>query len=239
MSAKVVQLPDAPSRRKKKRNAPPGSRADFVREKVREGIRGGRYQPGERIRENELADWLNVSRTPVREALRRLESEGLLTFVSWRGVVVTELDRTQVGELYAMREILEGAAARLAARHISDVELDVLDQLLSAADTVTDDPAELADLNQQFHETIQAAAHNRYLTESLEQHRNALALLRGTTYAVEERAQQAAREHRAIVKAIRERDPDRAETAARKHIAAAQRVRLKLILDAERKERSS
>lgn len=231
MSAKVVNLP-------KRRNqlsgeAAPGSRADHVRKRIRDGIHTGRYQPGERIRETEVAEWLNVSRTPVREALRRLEAEGLFTFVSWRGVVVTELDRQQVSELYAMREILEGAAARLAARHISDVEIGILDMLQERTNSVGADPAQLAEINRQFHETIQAAGHNRYLTETLEQHRNTLALLRGTTYAVEGRPAAAAKEHHAIVKAIRNRDPDEAEKAARAHIAAAQRVRLKLILETE------
>ena len=236
MTDNIVKLPRERGTASSKRKAPPGSRADFVKSRIREGIRGGRYQPGERIRESEVAEWLNVSRTPVREALRRLESEGLLTFVSWRGVVVRELDRQQVSELYAMREILEGAAARLAARHISEAELDVLDMLLETADKVGDEPTKLADLNRQFHQAIQSAAHNRYLTESLEQHRGTLALLRGTTYAVEGRPEAAASEHRAIVKAIRDRNPEKAEIAARTHIAAAQRARLQLILAGDQAE---
>ena len=179
----------------------------------------------------EVAAWLQVSRTPVREALRRLETEGLLTFEAWRGVVVADLDRQQVGELYAMREVLEGAAARLAARHIDDCEIDCLEILLERAEAASADPEALAAINRQLHEAIHGAAHNRYLTQTLEQLRNALALLRGTTFALPGRAEAAAVEHRAIVTAIRERDPEAAEAAARAHIAAAQRARLRLLME--------
>ncbi|MEM7171812.1 MAG: GntR family transcriptional regulator [Pseudomonadota bacterium] len=206
------------------------SRADHVREEIRGAIQSGRYKPGERIREAEVADWLKVSRTPVREALRRLESEGLLTFESWRGVVVADLDRQQISELYAMREVLEGAAARLAARHIDEGEIELLDLLLERADE-TAGADELAAVNRQFHETIYAAAHNRYLVQTLAQLRNALALLRGTTFSIPGRAAAAAEEHRVIVSAIRERDPDKAEAAARSHIRAAQRARLRLLIE--------
>lgn len=231
MTGKVVKLP---KRARRRAGGSAASRADYVKERIREAIQAGRYQPGERIRETEVAEWLKVSRTPVREALRRLESEGLVTFMSWRGVVVADLDRQQVSELYAMREVLEGAAARLAARHIGDAEIDLLEGLLSRADACREDSGALAAINRQFHETIYAAAHNRYLTQTLEQLRNALALLRGTTFAVPGRAGTAAAEHGAILKAIRDRDPDAAEAAARNHIAAAQRARLQLLLDTER-----
>lgn len=207
------------------------SRAERVLAQIRDGIHAGRYKPGERVRETEVADWLGVSRTPVREALRRLESAGLVVFEPWRGAVVADLDRQQINELYAMREVLEGAAARLAARHIDEAELDVLAVLLDRADAAADDPDALAAINRTFHETLQRAARNRYLTETLEQLRNALALLRGTTFAVTGRPETAAAEHRAIVAAIGRRDADAAEAAARDHIRAAQKARLRLLLD--------
>ena len=221
MNDKVVKLRNTAKRStakrstvKRKTGAAGHSRADYVKERILKAIQAGRYKPGERIRETEVAGWLDVSRTPVREALRRLESDGILTFVSWRGVVVADLDRQQVGELYAMREVLEGAAARLAARHIHDAESDLLEDILNRADACPDNPDELARLNRQFHQTIYSAAHNRYLTQTLEQMGNALALLRGTTYLVPGRAETAATEHADILKAIRERNPEAAEAAA-------------------------
>lgn len=218
---------------KRKAGGDGSSRADYVKERIREAIQAGRYKPGERIREMEVSKWLEVSRTPVREALRRLESEGLLTFETWRGVVVADLDRQQISELYAMRGVLEGAAARLAARHIDDAEIDLLEDLLKRAEVCNDNPDELARLNRHFHQTIYAAAHNRYLMQTLEQMRNVLALLRGTTYLVPGRTKTAANEHALIVKAIRGRDPQAAETAACGHIAAAHRARLQLLLELE------
>ena len=207
-------------------------RAEQVRRQILQAIQQRRYEPGERITETEVATWLGVSRTPVREAFRRLETEGLLSFQSWRGVVVADLDRQQINELYAMRQALEGTAARLAARHIDEAEIAVLEQLLARSADAACSADDLALVNRQFHETIYAAAHNRYLLQTLEQLRNALALLRGTTYAVPGRPATALSEHRAIVSAIRDRNPQGAEEAARAHIAAAQRCRLQLMAEA-------
>ena len=222
-----------------KARAPPAGtgsatpRAEYVRERIREAIHSGRYKPGERIRETELAGWLAVSRTPVREALRRLDAEGLLTFVPWRGVVVAELDRQQVIELYAMREILEGAAARLAARHVGETEIELMTDLLAHAATVGDDADRLAAINRNFHQAIYAGAHNRYLLQTLNGLRNSLALLRGTTFSVAGRAAEAHEEHAAILAAIGVRDADAAERAARGHIRAAGRARLRMIFGME------
>lgn len=212
---------------------PQASRADQVQQQILKSIHSGHYRPGDRIRETEVATSLGVSRTPVREALRRLESDGLLSFESWRGVVVSKLDRQQVSELYAMREVLEGAAARMAAQHIDDAGIELLKLLLEKAQESPDDPAKLAKLNRKLHQTIYSAAHNRYLLQTLGQLENALALLRGTTYAVAGRADTAAVEHQAIIEAICSRDAEAAELAARKHIGAAQRARLRLILEEE------
>ena len=224
---------DIPKRKPSRDIAPQASRADRVQQELLKSIRSGHYSPGERIREVEVAKAFGVSRTPVREALRRLESDGLLSFESWRGVVVSRLDWQQVSELYAMREVLEGAAAGMAARHIDDAGIEFLGFLLDKAQQSPQDPDRLAKLNLELHQTIYSAARNRYLLQTLGQLENALALLSGTTYAVEGRAETAAAEHRAIVEAIRERDADTAEQAAREHIAAAQRARLRLMLEEE------
>ncbi len=204
------------------------SRAAYVQTRIREAIQRGRYRPGQRLRETEIAAWLEVSRTPVREALRRLEAEGLLASEPWRGVVVTELDRRQVMELYAMRAILEGAAARLAARHIGEAEIDLLGALLARAGT-EGEAETLAAGNRAFHQAIYTAAHNRYLLRTLNALGDALGLLQGTTYSLAGRAEAAQEEHAAILAGIKNRDPDAAERAARAHIQAAERARLRLL----------
>src|SRR5262247_4831520 len=109
--------------------APNRSRADFVYESLRDAISDGRIAAGERVREEEVARNLGVSRTPVREALQRLQQRGLLSFGPTRGLVVAQLSHEQVVELYAMREILEGSAARFAAQHASPGEIALLHRL--------------------------------------------------------------------------------------------------------------
>jgi len=205
------------------------SRADFVYEKLRETFKEGRYGSGDRIRETEIASWLGVSRTPVREAIGRLVSEHLLVDSPSRGLIVAELDKQQVLELYALREILEGTAARLAAQHASESEIDSMRDLLNQAQGCYDNADAQQTLNEHLHNSITDAAHNRYLSQALHKLADALDLLRGSTYVVQGRPQEAYIEHMAILDAIEKRDPDAADEAARAHMRLACRVRLKLI----------
>src|SRR3954447_13477650 len=105
------------------------SRGDFVYESLRDAISDGRIVGGERVRKEDVARNLGVSRTPVREALQRLQQRGILVLGPGRGLVVAQLSQRQVVELYAMREILEGSAARFAARHATPAEIEILYQL--------------------------------------------------------------------------------------------------------------
>lgn len=211
-------------------NSGKSSLGEFVRDEVRNAIEGGRFQPGERVRESEVAEWLKVSRTPVREALRHLEAEGLLVFVPWRGVVVAELDSQQVVELYKVRASLEGLAAGLAAQHIGDSELELLQELIKRSEA-SEDPTELAALNKRFHEAIYMASHNRYLIQNLRALRSALALLRGTTYSAPGRRESANSEHRALFEALCKRDKVTAEQLARDHLREAELARLRMMAE--------
>jgi len=147
---KVVKL-ERPAARE---DAGRASRGLWVSEALRDDIQDGRYAPGDRVTELEVAERLGVSRTPVREALRRLESEGLLVSLPWRGVVVAELDRAQVLELYAMREVLEGTAARFAAQHADAAEIDLMQDLLEREAAAGDDGTLTARINRDLHEAI-------------------------------------------------------------------------------------
>jgi len=197
-------------------------------ERLLNAIDSGELPPGSRLRESQIAERLGISRTPVREALRQLEAQGLVTHEPHRGVVVAELDYDQLGELYAVREVLEGTAARLAARHASPEEVDVLRELAEAHAPLVDDPDALAEANKHFHRQINRACHNRYLNSMLENMRVNLALLSGTTFALPERRRAAVEEHRAIVDAIAAGDEARAERLARQHISSAYRARITL-----------
>ena len=205
------------------------SLGEFVLERLRGAIRDRRYQPGQRIREAEVAQWLGVSRTPVREAFRRLQADGLLVLTPWRGAQVAELGRQQVVELYAMRRALEGTAAGLAAEHASAAEVDLLFDLIERDQAARGEPDRLAKINRLFHEAVYGAAHNRYLLEALNALDDSLALLKSTTYEVPGRAEAARQEHIVIAEAIRRRDAGGAEQAARAHISTAEEARLKLL----------
>ena len=201
------------------------SRAGLVYDSLRDAIWEGRFAHGERLREEEIARALGVSRTPVREALQRLQQRGLLVIGPGRGLVVAGLTRQQVLELYAMREILEGSAARFAAQHANPTEVDILYRLQRELAAAPDDAITLIKLNRQFHQAIYEAAHNRYLTEALDTLHNSLALLHNTTFRMPNRRRDSDDEHHMIVAAIERRDPHEAEKAARAHIQQAQRTR--------------
>ena len=193
--------------------------------RIRAAIRGGSLTPGERLTETDLAARFGVSRTPVRQAIARLEAEGLLTHEARRGLTVTRPDHQQVVELYVMREVLEGAAARLAAQHASETEIAAMTEIVEREPTVFADAAALATENQRLHGLLYLAAHNRYLLRSLEQLGATMSLL-PSLLTRDGRAEQAHAEHRAILQAIRVRDGDAAEAAARTHARAAQKHRL-------------
>jgi DNA-binding GntR family transcriptional regulator len=203
-----------------------GSRADFVFETLRDAIWDGRIARGVRVREEEVARNLGVSRTPVREALQRLQQRGLLAVGAGRSLVVAELSQLQVIELYAMREILEGSAARFAAQHATDTEIDLLHRLQRELRQVRTDAMAVVMQNRRFHQAIYHAAHNQYLMQALDSLHDSLALLNHTTFRMPKR-RESDDEHRKIVLAIEKRDPDRAEDAARAHIRNAQRTRFR------------
>jgi len=207
------------------------SRGEDAYQKMMEAIQSGTLKPGARLREAELADWLGSSRTPVREALNRLQSEGLVVQEPRRGMIITELDHSMVSELYIMREVLEGTAARLAARHASDVEISMLREIAERDKTLHDDPVKLARNNRLFHQALYRAAHNRYLLKNLNLLQESMALLGQTTLSMPGRSLTAYAEHDATVSAIERHDAAAAEEACRAHIRAAHHARMKMMLD--------
>ena len=201
----------------------------IVYDAIRDSLRKGEYRPGDRLREEEVAQRLNVSRTPVREALGRLQARRLLETAGGRGLVVRRLEVGDVMELYTMREIIEGASARLAADHASVTEIDALQDLNGAFEAAADDPAEMFRVNRLFHAAIYRAARNRYLDFALDEIQDSISLLGSTTFVVQQRVAIAGGEHRAIIDAIVRRDQAEAEEQARAHIRGALRARLRLL----------
>ena len=192
---------------------------------ILEAIDVGIYKPGSRLVESELAERFGVSRTPIREALQRLETQSLLTR-DGRSLIVASLDHNQMAELYVVRTELEGLAARLAAQHASEEEIDVLQQMVGADRTWTHDASALSRSNKRFHKQLHLASHNRFLVQQLDLVHRSMALLATTSLAVEGRGPVALDEHQAIVTAISERDGAAAYQAVRQHLSQAFITRL-------------
>ena len=199
-------------------------------ELVLDAIDTGLYQPGDRLVESELAERFGVSRTPIREALQRLETQSLLTR-DGRSLIVASLDHNQLAELYAVRAELEGLAARLAAQHAAPEEVSVLREMVEADRALIDDPGALARANRRFHRQLHRASHNRYLVQQLDLVHRTMVLLATTTLSAEGRSGRAIEEHDAIVTALEARDGAAAADALRTHISKAFETRLKLSAD--------
>ena len=194
---------------------------------ILEAIDTGIYRPGDRLVESELAERFGVSRTPIREALQRLETQSLLTR-DGRSLIVASLDHNQLSELYVVRAELEGLAARLAARHATAEEARVLRDMVEADQALLGNPKGLARANRRFHKQIHLASHNRFLVQQLDLVHRSMALLATTSLAAEGRGEDALQEHDAIVSAIEARDGEAASEALRTHISKAFVTRLKL-----------
>jgi DNA-binding GntR family transcriptional regulator len=196
---------------------------------IRKAIRQRRFRSGDRLRETELAEMLGLSRTPIREALARLQVEGLAAENGQRGFSIIEFDHSIVTELFVMREVLEGAAAKLAARNAQDAEIAWLRDLHNEyADLVkAGKTSQLTEKNRQFHEAMALCAHNRFLLRMLEPIQDALGLLGESNLLDEKRARENLTDHEAIVSALESRDPVNADEATKKHIRAAYASRIK------------
>jgi DNA-binding GntR family transcriptional regulator len=204
------------------------SLGEFAYRIMREALRSGAFRSGEHLREADVAQGLKISRTPVREAFHRLIAEGLLVNGPWNGVMVAELNPQELVHLYAVREVLEGTAAALAAKNATKAEVKRLLQIGAAEARSRSDPDKLVIINSELHQTIYAASHNRFLLQSLNTVVDALGLLRHTTFASPGSVESAHRQHTQIINAIRDRNPSDAEQFARDHIRHVLTTRLEL-----------
>jgi DNA-binding GntR family transcriptional regulator len=193
---------------------------------IRASIVDGVFPPGSHLEEESIAEAVGVSRTPVREALRRLASEGFVEFVPHQGAFVPAWTTADYHEIFDLRAILESFAARLAARQISDATLVQLDSLTQEMDALADRMTKsrmdaLAELNNEFHSTVVRASGNRRL---LQLTRSAVALplvLRTFQRYSPDRLRRSMQHHREIVAALRAHDENWAEAVMRTHILSA------------------
>ena len=187
----------------------------------------GDIKPGDYLREQVVAAEFGVSRTPVRDALRKLETEGLAVAEPRLGMRVRSLDYTEVMELYEVREVHERAVAKLAASKATDIELQELEATQAALEAAKSNASKMAELNQCFHFALLQMARNRFLTKAVESMQRTVYLLGPTTLNDVERATAAIKEHRALIRALRKRDTEKAEAVMAEHWRNAHRYRIR------------
>lgn len=188
--------------------------------RIRDDILSGNYTPGEELKEATLGKQLGVSRTPVREALRQLDLEGLVEIAPNRGAKVIGISRKDVEDIYHMRTRLEGLAARKAAEQIKEEELAELEEviLLSEFHVKKPESKQMVRLDGRFHEIMYRASGSRMLEHVLTDFLHYVKMARSHSVKTEHRAQESVKEHKRILEAIRQRDGDLAEQLANEHI---------------------
>jgi len=189
----------------------------------------GELVSGMSVTEQGVADELGISRTPAREALRRLESDGLVVSEPRFGMKVTELGYIETLELYEAREALEMAAVEICAEKISDIEIAELEILQEQMAGSVRDPSRMASLNYAFHKALLNAVKNRYLTMSFEVIQKTLAILGPTTLANTERAEESLIEHQELIQCLKHHDSEGARKVMGRHLSNAKRIRLRQI----------
>lgn len=185
----------------------------------REAILKGYLKPGEKLDQNEIAELLGVSRSPVRDALRKLAAEGLVQIHPHRGAIVAELTPEELEEIYLLRRVLEGLAVRLAVPHIDDERLAVLEEILRTMDE-TEDADTWIDLNYRFHHTIYEAARRPRLLALIDNLRMVVAPYIRQYISTPEYRRSAQISHRRILEACARRDPVEAQRETEEHLQA-------------------
>jgi DNA-binding GntR family transcriptional regulator len=193
------------------------TREDFVIDELREAIVRGHFKPGEKLDQEEIAELLNVSRIPVRQALRTLTAEGLVKMYPHRGATVAELSREELEEIYFLRGVLEGVAARLAAPKMDEAHIAKLQAILEKIDQLTD-LDEWLDLNREFHNTIYEVINRPRLLAMVESLRNTSAPYIRDYIASPEYLEVTRLSHRRILEACINRDGILAQKETQKHL---------------------
>lgn len=196
-----------------------------VFERLEGDILNGRYRPGDSFTESRVAQELGVSRTPVREAIRQLELEGLVDYVPNKGATVMGLSEEDIRDIGEIRTKIEGIAARRATSMITEAQLSELRGILAleAFHTERGDTEPLTRLDSRFHEIIFQASGSRLLNRTLRSFHHYIQRARSLSMKAMDRAEKTLGEHRAILVALEEKDQDRAETLMVHHVRNATR----------------
>ncbi len=187
---------------------------------IREGILSGKYKHQEELKENTLGHELGVSRTPVREALRQLELEGLVKIIPNKGAYVQGLTERDIKDIYAARSVLEGLCAKWAAEYITAEQKKELSENVELSEyyAAKGNYDQVCELDTRFHEILYQASGSRIMEHMLLNFHHYVERVRRVSLATEGRAEKSNEEHRLILRAIEEKNPDRAEELAHQHV---------------------
>lgn len=194
-----------------------------VFQKIREDILTGVYKEHDELREVSIGEELGVSRTPVREALRQLELEGLVTIVPNKGAYVTGITPQDVHDIYKIRSLLEGLCARWATEHITGRQIEELEEIILLSEfhlrkKSAEQAEQVSELDGKFHKVLYEASNSRILEHVLSDFHKYVHMARMMSVGAKDRAERSIEEHRDILKAIKDKDPDKAEWLANQHI---------------------
>ena len=199
---------------------------ELVCEHIREAIINGVFAPGERLMEIQMADEMGVSRTPVREAIRKLEMEGFVVMIPRRGTYVSNMSIKDINDVYEIRISLDTLAAGLAAERISDEELEELQRLLVKVGNAMEenDMAKVVEADIEFHDVLYKASRNERLRNIINNLREQITVIRGVSMRYPGRLKDTQEEHRRLVECIAARNVEKSQEAARIHLENAERT---------------
>ncbi len=191
--------------------------------KIREDILSGKYKDNEELKEVAIGEELGVSRTPVREAFRQLELEGLIHIIPNKGAYVTGITIKDVKDIYMIRSLLEGLCARWATENISSQQLEEMEEnvYLTEFHTAKGHTQQIAELDNRFHEIMYEACNSKMLEKQLRDFHDYVLRVRKKTLAENKRSTESNKEHKFILEAIKSKDPAKAEAEAYKHVISA------------------
>ncbi|MBR5597007.1 MAG: GntR family transcriptional regulator [Lachnospiraceae bacterium] len=191
--------------------------------KIREDILSGKYKDNEELKEVAIGDELGVSRTPVREAFRQLELEGLIHIIPNKGAYVTGITVKDVKDIYMMRSLLEGLCAKWATENITKEQLEEMEENVYLAEfhAAKGNTQQLAELDNRFHEIMYEACNSKMLEKQLRDFHDYVLRVRKKTLSQNQRSTASNKEHKFIFEAIKSGDPAKAEEEATKHVLSA------------------
>lgn len=204
---------------------------EIVFETLREAIINATLKPGERLMEIQMAEEMGVSRTPVREAIRKLELEGFVVMIPRKGAYVAGISMKDIADVFEIRAAMEGLAAGLAAERITEEEMESLERILVkiGENVQNNDLEQLIEADTQFHEILFKASRNERLVQIVSNLREQIQRFRTASLSTPGRMKYALEEHKKIVEAVSERNVELAQALAREHIENAENSMLEVL----------